>query len=103
MLVNYTVYKLIHYVIRLKILLEAMLTCFKFVISAWDGKPSKPKRAAAEFGTGILALTMSLLLTELITDLMKVWVGRQRPDFLSRCFTPPSMRTDAKWLTLPSR
>lgn len=71
--------------------------------SAWERKQSKSKRAAAEFGTGVLALTMSLLVTELITDLMKVWVGRHRPDFLSRCFTPPSMRTDENWLTLPSR
>lgn len=34
---------------------------------------------------GLLGLLLSLNITGVITDLLKVWIGNPRPDFLSRC------------------
>ena len=43
-------------------------------------------------------------MTELITDIMKKWIGRHRPDYLSRCFTPEDQQyEDQAWPILPSK
>ena len=61
-------------------------------------------RLLVEFIKLGLALSLSLLLTELITDVMKKWCGVQRPDFLSRCFTPKQERSETEpWGVLRSR
>jgi len=58
----------------------------------------------SEFLRSGLALSLSLIMTELVTDLMKKWIGRHRPDYLSRCFTPPDRQSDTvAWPSLPSR
>ena len=71
-----------------------------FSKSALDTK----KRLLVEFIKLGLALSLSLLLTELVTDVMKKWCGVQRPDFLSRCYTPKDQRSETEpWGVLPSR
>jgi len=43
-------------------------------------------------------------MTELITDIMKKWIGRHRPDYLSRCFTPEDQQNeDQACPILPSK
>ena len=60
-------------------------------------------RMLSEFTVLLLTASMGYLLCGVFTDLMKNLYGRPRPDFLSRCFTPPNFQSGGQWLTLPSR
>ncbi|KAI1306107.1 hypothetical protein EDD11_004851 [Mortierella claussenii] len=43
------------------------------------------RRSPYDFHNGILGLLLSVLLTTIFTQVIKVTVGKHRPDFLSRC------------------
>ncbi|KAF9919014.1 hypothetical protein BX616_002983 [Lobosporangium transversale] len=43
------------------------------------------RRSPYDFHNGILGLLLSVLLTTMVTQVVKVTVGKHRPDFLSRC------------------
>ncbi|GJJ75595.1 diacylglycerol diphosphate phosphatase / phosphatidate phosphatase [Entomortierella parvispora] len=43
------------------------------------------RRSIYDFHNGILGLLLSILLTTIFTQVMKVTVGKDRPDFLDRC------------------
>ncbi|KAJ1678383.1 hypothetical protein EV182_004163 [Spiromyces aspiralis] len=51
---------------------------------------------AREFHIGLLGLAMAIVLTLMITDVVKNVAGRHRPDFLTRC-KPKSGSTDPEW------
>lgn len=40
----------------------------------------------------ILGLLISLSLNGVITDILKVWIARPRPDFLERCDLNPALQ-----------
>jgi len=67
-------------------------------------KQNKFQHLMNQFIQGFLAITLALIMTELITDIMKKWIGRHRPDYLSRCYTPNEQQfDDVAWPVLPSK
>ena len=81
----------------------AIFTFYAICASLANGRVPTSK-LLGEFIRAALALSLSLALTELVTDFMKKWIGRHRPDYLSRCFTPPELQSDTgAWPSLPSR
>ncbi|KAH3899168.1 related to Diacylglycerol pyrophosphate phosphatase 1 [Saccharomycodes ludwigii] len=50
-----------------------------------------PKHKIYLLYISLLGLTISVFLTGLITDYLKNWIGRLRPDFLSRCMPKPGV------------
>ncbi|KAF9429073.1 hypothetical protein BGZ76_001860 [Entomortierella beljakovae] len=56
---------------------------FPFVIIAAVGLGIR--RSPYDFHNGVLGLLVSVLLTTIFTQVVKVTVGKHRPDFLSRC------------------
>ncbi|KAI8967606.1 phosphatidic acid phosphatase type 2/haloperoxidase [Mycotypha africana] len=49
------------------------------------------RRSFLDFHSALLGLALSLSLTIMITDVIKVTVGRPRPDMLDRCQPPPNI------------
>ncbi|KAI9009943.1 phosphatidic acid phosphatase type 2/haloperoxidase [Phycomyces nitens] len=47
------------------------------------------KRSGNDFHNGFLGLCLSLSMTIMVTEVIKITVGRPRPDFFARCHLPP--------------
>jgi diacylglycerol diphosphate phosphatase/phosphatidate phosphatase len=50
------------------------------------------KRSWLDFHSGLLGLALSLSMTIMVTNLIKVTVGRPRPDMFDRCQLPPGIQ-----------
>lgn len=76
--------------------------------TTYSNKSMVKRRIATEWLLVALSVTLAYFLTGVITDVTKNLYGRPRPDFLSRCFTPPDEKYRTAygpnlWLTIPSR
>ncbi|KAK4517055.1 uncharacterized protein ATC70_000383 [Mucor velutinosus] len=49
------------------------------------------RRSWLDFHSGVLGLAVALSLTIMMTDIIKITVGRPRPDMLDRCQPPPGI------------
>ena len=73
------------------------------------GNQCLKRRIGTEWLLAVLSVSLAFFLNGVITDVTKCMYGRPRPDFLSRCFTPPEKYYQATeagdnlWLTLPSK
>ncbi|CAO3636043.1 unnamed protein product [Mucor fragilis] len=50
------------------------------------------RRSWLDFHSGLLGLAVALSLTIMMTDVIKITVGRPRPDMLDRCQPPPGIQ-----------
>ncbi|KAI8082543.1 phosphatidic acid phosphatase type 2/haloperoxidase [Gilbertella persicaria] len=50
------------------------------------------RRSWMDFNSGLLGLALALSMTIMFTDVLKITVGRPRPDMLDRCQPPPGIQ-----------